>query len=74
VDGFVGGPGQQDVLVNPGDLIGLTAPAEQVLVGLELPCPKTRAGPGARGAALLTVDAIVGTEFVFEVERAVALA
>ena len=46
--------------------------AEQVLVGLGLPGAEAGARPGAGGAALLAVDAVVGAELVLEVERLVA--
>ena len=45
---------------------------KRCIVGLGLPGAKPRAGPGARGAALLAVGAVVGPELVFEVEGLVA--
>ena len=71
VDHVVAGPGQQDVLVDAGDLVGLAGAGEEVLVGLRLPGAEAGAGAGARGAALLAVDAVVGAQLVLEVERLV---
>ena len=50
--------------------LGSRIATEEVLVGLGLPGAEAGAGPGARGAALLAVDAVVGPELVFEVEGA----
>src|SRR3546814_13594059 len=55
-----------------GQLVVGAVPGEEVLVSLGLPAAEPGAGPRARGAALLTVDAIVGAELVFEVEGLVA--
>ena len=60
VDHVVAGPGEQDVLVDAGHLVGLALAGEEVLVGLGLPGAEPGAGPGAGGAALLAVDAVVG--------------
>ena len=68
VDHVVAGPGQQDVLVDPGRLVGLAHPGEEVLVGLRLPRPEAGAGPRARRAALLAVDAVVEAQLLLEVE------
>ena len=56
----------------PDTSSALADAAEQVLVGLGLPGPEAGAGPGAAGAALLAVAAVVGAELVLEVERLVA--
>ena len=56
----------------PDISLGSRIAAEEVLVGLGLPGAEAGAGPGAGGAALLAVDAVVGPELVLEVERLVA--
>ena len=68
VDGFVAGPGEEDVAVDARHLVGAPLPGEQVPVGLGLPVPEPGAGPGAGGAALLAVHAVVEAELVLEVE------
>ena len=68
VDEVVARPGQKDVGVDARHLVGLAFAAEQVHVGLGLPGPEPGTGPGARGAALLSVRAVVEAQFVFEVE------
>ena len=59
VDHVVARPREQDVLVDARRLVGLSHPCEEVLVGLGLPGAESGAGPGARRAALLAVDAVV---------------
>ena len=71
VDEVVAGPGQDDVLVDPRHLVVVAAPPEEVLVGLGFPGPEAGAGPGAGGAALHAVDAVVEAEFLLQVERVV---
>ena len=68
VDEVVACSNEQDVFVDAGHLFGLTDSPEQVLIGLGFPVPETWACPGAASATLLAVDAILGAEFVFEVE------
>ena len=72
VDVFVARPGQEDVLVDAGHLVGAPQAVEEVVVGLGLPDAVAGTGAGAAGAALLSVGAVVGTELVLEVERPVA--
>src|SRR5690606_15402055 len=72
VHGLVGGPGPQDVLVDAGRLVLGAGAGEEVVVGLGLPQAEAGARPGAAGAALLTVDAVVGAELLLEVEGPVA--
>ena len=62
-------PGEVQLAPDAGHLVGLADPAEQVHVGRRLPRPEARAGPGAGGAALLAVDAVVEAELLLEVER-----
>src|SRR5262249_48691163 len=65
-------PRQHDVLVDARHLIGLTNPAEQVLVDLRLPHLEAWARPRAARAALLAMTAIVGAETLLELERLVS--
>ena len=67
----VGRPGEQQLPPDAAHLVGLAHPAEQVHVGRRLPRPEAGAGTGARGAALLAVDAVVEAELLLEVERLV---
>ena len=71
VDHVVARAREEDVLVDAGRLVGLAHAGEEVLVGLRLPAAEARAGPGARRAALLAVDAVVEPELLLEVERLV---
>ena len=73
VDHVVRRPGQHDVGVDAGHLV---VGAGRGRRGARRPGrshrPEPGAGPGAAGAALLAVDAVVGAELVLEVERLVA--
>ena len=72
--GLVGGPGQQQLAPDAGQLVGLADPAEEVHVGGRLPRSEPGARTGARRAALLAVDAVVEAELLLEVEgRVLAL-
>ena len=66
---LVVGPGEQQLPPDPGHLVGLAHPAEEVEVGGRLPGPEAWAGSRARRAALHAVDAVARPELVLEVER-----
>ena len=67
----VGGPGQDDVGADPGDLVGLTGPPEQEVVDLGLPRPEAGTRARAARAALLAVRAVLRPEPLFGLERLV---
>ena len=67
----VGGPGQHDVVGDARHLVVGALAAEEVGVDLGLPGPKARARPGAEGAALHPVGAVVGPAVGVDVERLV---
>ncbi len=72
VHGLVGRSGEVELTPDPGHLVGLAHPAEQVHVGRRFPCAESRARSRARGAPATrseSVHAVVEAELLFEVER-----
>ncbi|WP_421122053.1 hypothetical protein ACE2AJ_16005 [Aquihabitans daechungensis] len=72
MDVVIGGADQQHLLGDAVDLLDLAVAGEEVLVRRGLPVAEAGAGPGAGGAPLLTVDAVVLAQFLFDVEGLVA--
>ena len=68
----IGRAGEKNVAVDASNFIVGTLAIEKVFVCLWFPCSETWARAGAAGAALLSVTAIGGAEFVFNVEWLVA--
>ena len=65
---LVAGAGEDDVLVDALELVGVAGATEEVLVDLGLPRPEPRTGSRAGGAAPLTVTAVVRTELFLQVK------